>query len=91
LALGLTPPRYGPLWWDRNYNYSFTVHPPAQRVFSDVDLIMVPIVRSEDDGCCKHVVTDLDHIYGAHVREYFVEIDRSEFWVLLRRRRVAVR
>jgi hypothetical protein len=89
LALGLTPPRYGPLWWDRNYNYSLAVHPPAERAFSDVDLIMVPILRPEDDGCCRHVVADLNAIYGAYVREHFAEIDRSEFWVLLRRKHVA--
>jgi hypothetical protein len=85
-ALGFTPPRGAPLWWDRNYNYNLDVHPPAEAVHAEVDLIMIPILRADDEGCCKHVVSDLDAIYGAYVRAHFVELDRSEHWLLLRRK-----
>lgn len=84
--LALAPPTGVPLWWDRNFNYNLEHYPPAEQVFEEVTHVMIPQVRSEDDGCCKHVVTDLEQMYGAYVRANFVEIGRSETWVLFARR-----
>lgn len=85
-SLGLAPPTGGPLWWDRNFNYNLDHYPPAERVFAEVTHVMIPQLHAEDDGCCKHVVADLEQMYGAYVAEHFVEIGRTETWVLLERR-----
>jgi hypothetical protein len=84
--LGLAPPRGGPLWWDRNFNYNLEHYPPAEQVFAEVTHVMIPQIHADDDGCCKHVVADLEQMYGPYVAEYFVEVGRTETWVLLARR-----
>jgi hypothetical protein len=84
--LGLAPPTGGPLWWDRNFNYNLDHYPPAEQVFAEVTHVMIPQIHAEDDGCCKHVVADLEQMYGPYVAEHFVEVGRTETWVLLERR-----
>lgn len=84
--LSLTPPTGGPLWWDRNFNYSLDRYPPAEQVFAEVTHVMIPQIHPEDTGCCKHVVADLQQIYGSYVRANFVEVARTQTWVLYERR-----
>lgn len=83
--LGLAPPTGGPLWWDRNFNYNLEHYPPAEQVFAEVTHVMIPQIHPEDDGCCKHVVADLEQMYGPYVAEHFVEVGRTDTWVLLAR------
>lgn len=89
--LGLEPPTGGPLWWDRNFNYNLDHYPPAEQVFAEVTHVMIPQIHPEDDGCCKHVVADLEQIYGPYVAEHFTEVGRTDTWVLLARRGNAAR
>jgi hypothetical protein len=84
--LSLTPPTGGPLWWDRNFNYNLDHYPPAEQVFADVTHVMIPQIHPEDGGCCKHVVGDLEQMYGPHLRAHFVEVGRTQTWVLYQRR-----
>jgi hypothetical protein len=84
--LGLAPPTGGPLWWDRNFNYNLDHYPPAEQVFAEVTHVMVPQIHAEDDGCCKHVVADLEQMYGPYVAQHFAEVGRTDTWVLLARR-----
>lgn len=83
--LELAPPTGGPLWWDRNFNYNLEHYPPAEQVFTEVTHVMIPQVHPEDDGCCQHVVSDLEQMYGGYVRENFTEVGRTETWVLFER------
>lgn len=84
--LSLEPTTGVPLWWDRNLSYNLETHPPAERVFADVTHVMIPQLGPSDDGCCEHVVADMEQMYGPHVAANFVEAGRSTTWVLLRRR-----
>jgi hypothetical protein len=84
--LSLTPPTGGPLWWDRDFNYNLDRHPPAEQVFADVTHVMIPQIHPEDAGCCKHVVGDLEQMYGSYVRANFIEVARTQTWVLHERR-----
>ncbi|MBX9746841.1 MAG: hypothetical protein K2X34_08060 [Hyphomonadaceae bacterium] len=84
--LSLEPTTGVPLWWDRNLSYNLETHPPAERVFADVTHVMIPQLGPGDDGCCEHVVADMEQMYGPYVAANFVEAGRSTNWVLLRRR-----
>ena len=84
--LSLRPPTGGPLWWDRNFNYNLDRYPAAEQVFAEVTHVMIPQIHPEDDGCCKHVVGDLQEMYGPYVRANFVEVARTHTWVLYERR-----
>ncbi len=85
-ALGLTPPTGGPLWWDRNLSYAVGAPPPPGAVFRDVTLIMIPVLKPTDDGCCRDPLEDVPVMYGAYWSARFEEIDRTAFWRLLARK-----
>jgi hypothetical protein len=84
--LSLAPPTGVPLWWDRDLSYNLETYLPPEQVFADVSHVMIPQLGPEDDGCCEHVVADLEQMYGPYVAANFVEVGRSETWVLLQRR-----
>lgn len=85
-ALGWSSPRGAPLWWDVNQTYSDARHPAASFLFSDVDVVLQPIVRVEDDGCCAQVASDMERYYGAYLTTHFIEVARGERWILLKKR-----
>jgi hypothetical protein len=85
-ALGLTPPRGGPLWWDRNLSYSPKAPPPADKVFADVTHVMIPIVDPSGEGCCWEPLIDLQTMYGEYLQENFIETDKTQYWLLLERK-----
>ncbi len=84
-ALGLTPPRGVPLWWDLNLSFSRRTYPHPVALFQDVNLVMVPILREQDDGCCKPTVRLMIELYGSYLDGHFVQIGQSEHWRLLRK------
>lgn len=86
-ALGLPSPRGVPLWWDLNLSFDERVHPNAGNLFSNVDLIMVPVLSDSDEGCCKATVKLMLDLYGAYIRDHFAEVGRSNHWQILERRR----
>jgi hypothetical protein len=85
-ALERIPPRNVLIWWDPNYSFSELNYPPAEKVFSDVDIVMVPILRDTDDGCCLAIQNALLTVYGKYLETHFVELARSEYWRLLVKR-----
>jgi hypothetical protein len=85
-ALGLVPARGGPLWWDRYLSYSPKAPPPASTVFGEVTLIMVPIVDSSAEGCCRDPLEDIPVMYADYLDASFTQIDQSRYWRLLARK-----
>jgi hypothetical protein len=85
-ALGLTPPTGGLLWWDRNLSYAPGSPPAAEAVFRDVTLIMIPVLKPTDRGCCRDPLEDMPVMYGAYWAAHFDEVDRARFWRLLARK-----
>jgi hypothetical protein len=85
-ALEITAPRGGPLWWDRNLSYNVQYHPTADAIFADVNLVMIALLKPDDDGCCNEIVQDMSTFYMGYLSNHFSELDRSETWLLLRRR-----
>jgi hypothetical protein len=85
-ALGLRQPRGAPVWWDEHLSFNDERFPEADEVFAEVNLIMIPIVHASDDGCCIEVMRRMLDLYKTNIDDAFVEIDRTEHWVLLRAR-----
>ncbi|MEJ7929789.1 hypothetical protein WG922_07380 [Ramlibacter sp. AN1015] len=83
--LRLEPPTGVPLWWDRNLSYDLKEYPPPEQVFADATHLMIPQLSADDGGCCSEVVTDLEQMYGRYLAAHFVEIARTDTWVLLRK------
>jgi hypothetical protein len=84
-ALGLPPPRGVPLWWDLSFNFNRSNYPMPERLFSEADFVVYPIVRPRDEGCCQETVLVLHELYDGYLRQHYVEIDRSTYWVLLQK------
>ena len=84
-ALGLTPPRGAPLWWDLNISFNSNHYPRAERVFSEADLVMYPVAVEPKDGCCWETVSALHELYDRYLTRHYAEVDRSKYWVLLER------
>lgn len=85
-ALGSRSPRGAALWWYPNISFSKTYHPAPDTVFGEAELVMVPLLRDSDPGCCKEVVAQLLDLYGGYLRAKYAEIGRSRTWVLYRKR-----
>jgi hypothetical protein len=85
-ALELPPPKGPPLWWDINFSVSTDDFPKPDSIFSNVDMVIIPIMRDEDDGCCKDVVHRMMEIYGDYIEEHFQELEQTENWDLVIRR-----
>jgi len=83
--LGLKPAKGTPMWWDLNYSFNERSHPASSTVFSDADFVLIPILRDSDKGCCQPTVQALVDLYGKYLKEHFSEIERSKFWILLKR------
>jgi hypothetical protein len=86
-ALGLTPPKGVPLWWDVGFSFSPSVHANAEELFTDADLVIAPRFGSDDDGCCMATVVLMKALYGEYLAAHFRVEDRSQHWELLARRR----
>lgn len=86
LALGLPSPKGTPLWWDLDYSFSKDRYPNAEKIFADTNMLMIPIIHTDDDGCCKSTIYSLMKIYGDYFTEHFSETGRSNYWILMERR-----
>jgi hypothetical protein len=85
-ALGARSPRGPALWWYPNISFSKAYHPAPDTVFGEAELVMVPLLKDSDPGCCKEVVAQLLDLYGGYLHDKYVEIGRSRTWVLYRKR-----
>jgi len=84
-ALRSTPPKGAPLWWDLNFSFSKEASPAPKSVFWDVDLLIVPRFREEEEGCCWETAAWLAEAYGPYLDQHFPEVDRTDYWILRRR------
>ena len=86
-ALGLVPPKGIPVWWDMDFSFSATAHPSYDQVFGQSNFVLYPILRASDKGCCRDNVEALLGIYGTTLERDFAEVERSKYWILLKRKR----
>ena len=85
-ALELPPPKGPPLWWDINFDVSLDNFPNPDSIFAHVDMIIIPIMRDADSGCCKETVHQMMNIYGGYINENFEDVEQTENWDLMTRR-----
>lgn len=85
-ALGRVPPKGGQLWWDLDFNFNEAVHPSADALLGDVDIVMAPVVDERSEGVGVETVEALLRLYGSYLHEHFVEAARSQYWNLYARR-----
>jgi hypothetical protein len=85
-ALGLTPPRGAPLWWDLDFSFTRIHFPPPELVFAEATLVMYPVPVQPENGCCWDTVRVLHEIYDGYLRRHYAEVGRSVHWVVLERR-----
>ena len=86
-ALQLPPPIGPPLWWDLGISVDRSLAPAPAAMLREVDTIIVPVLRDDDEGCCKDTVTTMMEFYGPYISEHFDEVDRSRSWVVYPRTR----
>ena len=85
LPLDLVPPTGIPVWWDMNVSFNATAHPSYAQVFGQSNFVLYPILRANDNGCCRDAVEALLEIYGTPLGRDFGEVERSKYWILLKR------
>jgi len=85
-ALQLPPPKGPPLWWDPQFSFSADDFPDPNSIFANVNIVVIPILHDEDDGCCKDTVYRMSKAYGIYLEKFFEERDRSDHWVIMQRR-----
>lgn len=79
--LRLRPTRYGyPMFWV-DAGFSRATHPPPDKVLSDADFAMVPVVPY-----AQHHLDEMLAIYGGDLEQAFEVCDRSPHWTLWVRR-----
>jgi hypothetical protein len=81
-ALQVPPPRGDSLWWHEYRNFSERSHPPPERLFGDVECVLIPKRRYY----WNHPTPLLKQVYGPYVAEHFKIKDENEQWTLWVRR-----
>jgi hypothetical protein len=84
-GLGSRPARGVPVWFDFDANYNLAHFRDPNLLFADVDFITIPIARPGAVGGNRNIDA-LQRIYGPYLSEHYVEVGRSTYWVLLKRR-----
>jgi len=84
-ALDLVPPKRIPVWWDLNFSFNANAHPSYEQVFGQSNFVVYPILRATDKGCCRDNAKAMLEIYGKSLKNDFAEVERSKYWVLLKR------
>ena len=86
-ALGLRPPRGTPVWFDFDINFNRRNHMDPERLFADVDFVIEPVLRAGDVYVNGKATLDALHdIYEPYLAQQYVEVERSTYWRLRRRR-----
>jgi hypothetical protein len=78
-ALELPPPKGDALWWHANYTFSKEFFPEPERVFEEVDRVIIP--KSSSEGSFASMA--MQEIYGDYLSKHFNKKDESQFWTLL--------
>ena len=79
LALGLRPPRGDTLWWHLGCTFDGKHFWPADRIFRDVTLLMIP--KNED----PEAATPLKRLYAPYLKNNFTELAESKYWTVARK------
>ena len=85
-ALGLTPARDGPLWWDLGISFDQKHFPPAEEYLGQTSLVMIPRRLGNGPGWSFETVDALLEHYGNYLQAHFQEIGANDTWILYRRR-----
>jgi hypothetical protein len=83
--LGALPPRGNPLYWWCTGSYTFTAanHLPAEKIFEDVDVVLLPKATNEYDYAAT---PEMKRIYGQYLGAHFKRKADNDIWDLLVRR-----
>ena len=79
LALGLAPPRGDTLWWHLGCTFDGKHLWPADEIFRDVTLVMIP---KNDD---PEAATPLKRLYAPYLERNFRKLAESEYWTVERK------
>jgi hypothetical protein len=82
IALELPPPRGDSTCWHQNATFSRQAALPAEQVFQDANLVMIP--KKYLPGSTEGTELMIE-LYGDFVSKHFTEIEQSRFWRLLHR------
>ncbi len=83
-VLTRTPSPRGPLlWWHEGRSFSAGHAPPADAVFREVDVVLVP----KNDGTAE----TLTQVYAEVLRRDYVQAGESSNWIALARRKAGAR
>ncbi len=85
-AFGLKPCRDANQWWDRNYDFSTSVHPAAEEFLGSATLVMVPIPDTRYTSGARETLGTLKELYNNYLQANFELVDTSRDWALYRRR-----
>ncbi len=84
-ALDTPPARNGLLWWDLNFSFSETRHPPAEEFLGNTSLVMVPRNVDAKLGCDFSLPDAMLKLYGSYLQSHFHVIASTDTWILYRR------
>jgi hypothetical protein len=97
-ALELPPPKGDASWWHSNYSFSKKNFPNPERVFKEVNQVIVPRSSAESNSEVNPVIVlkssaednsasiSMQEIYGDYLKKHFIEKDKSQFWTLFVKR-----
>jgi hypothetical protein len=77
-ALELLPPTGDALWWHYHHTFSQESFPEAEKVFRDVNLVIIPKQSNEGSSASKY----MQEIYGDYLHKNFQKQNESKFWTL---------
>lgn len=83
-ALGVAPAKDGLLWWDLNFSFDRTHHPPAEVFLGHTTMVMV-LLQDRSKSCCYFTTDLMLELYGDYLYSHFRKIASSETWALYRR------
>jgi hypothetical protein len=73
------PPKNVLLVWQYGTTFSNKVYPPASKVFSDVNLLIVP--KCDDPDATQ----EMRELYQKELENNFAKVDEDKYWYLLRK------
>ena len=79
--LGLPPAKNTLLWWDDHRTFSAASHPSGQKLFAELDYVMIPKVDVRWSASRL-----MREVYAEELQSKFVQLDETPYWILLAKR-----
>lgn len=79
-GLGLNPPKGDYPWYHWGRTLDSTHYPPADEIFADADILMLPKAPIE-----RYTGHGMPRIYEGYLREHYRQIADTTFWTIYRR------